>query len=142
MLLKRRLLQAPGARLTPDDWGMENAMTTTQQQTTLRQGKAASRIRGRRQTLSAAKIEKELRSFLPKLQPTSREMYPYQLPTGYGILWIAPCDGAIRTRFEDVPTVAPVGTSLNPYSGKWNFEGLDTIADLGSALFWIGRIAI
>jgi hypothetical protein len=142
MLLKRRLLLAPGARPTPDDWGKENAMTTSQQQTTLRQGKAASRIRGRRKTLSAAKIEKELRSCLPKLQPTAREMYPYQLLTGYGILWISPCEGAIRTRFDVIPEVAPAGTSLNPYSGKWNFEGLDSIADLGSALFWIGRIAI
>jgi hypothetical protein len=95
----------------------------------------------RRKTIPAVRIEDALKTCLPSLQATEREMYPYRLPTAYGTLWISPCDGAIRTRFEEVPPTAPCGTSLNPYSGKWNFECLDDDADVGRAIYWIERIA-
>lgn len=95
----------------------------------------------RRKTIKAQRIEDALKTSLPRLQPTPREMYPYHLPTILGTLWVSPCDGAIRTCFEVVPEVEPVGTSLNKYSGKWNFEGLDDDADVGRAIYWIGRIA-
>lgn len=116
-------------------------MSTTQKQAVSRQDKASIRGWRRRKSLPAAKIEAALRRCLPQLETTPREMYPYQLPTIFGILWISPCDGAIRTRFEDVPSAETTGTSLNPYSGKWNFECLDDDADVGRAIYWIERIA-
>ncbi len=87
-------------------------------------------------TTSAARIEDALKTCLPGLQHRAEH-----LPTRLGTLLISPCDGAIRTRFEEVPPAAPCGTSLNPYSGKWNFEGLDDDALVGRAIYWIERIA-
>jgi hypothetical protein len=92
-------------------------------------------------TIPAARIEDALKTCLPGLQHTPAAMYQYHLPTELGTLLISPCDGAIRTRFEEVPPAAPCGTSLNPYSGKWNFEGLDDDALVGRAISWIERIA-
>ncbi len=91
-------------------------------------------------TISTARNEDALKTCLPGLQATERYSYPYHLPTQLGTLWVAPCDGAIRICFEAVPTAAPCGTHLNPYSGKWNFEGIDTDDDLSTAIHWIGRI--
>jgi hypothetical protein len=103
----------------------------------------AAKGRSRRwRGIPADRIEADLKACLPRLQPTPQEMYPYKLQTGLGVLWISPCDGAIRTRFEKVPIEEPVGASLNKYSGKWNFEGLDDTARLVSAIFFIGRIAL
>lgn len=92
-------------------------------------------------TISAAGIENALKACLPGLTPTGTCMYEYKLPTALGKLLISPCEGAIRTRFEDVPPAAPSGASLNPYSGKWNFEGLDDDTLVGRAIYWIERIA-
>jgi hypothetical protein len=92
-------------------------------------------------TIPAGRIEDALKTCLPGLQHTPEAMYQYHLPTKLGTLLISPCDGAIRTRFEEVPPAAPCGTSLNPYSGKWNFEGLDDDALVGRAIYWIERIA-
>lgn len=92
-------------------------------------------------TISAARIEDALKTCLPGLQRREEHLcYQYELPTKLGTLLISPCEGAIRTRFEDVPPVAPCGTSLNPYSGKWNFEGLDDDALVGRAIYWIERL--
>ena len=93
-------------------------------------------------TIPAARIEDALKTCLPGLQHTPEAMYPYHLQTAFGTLLISPCDGAIRTRFEEVPPAAPCGASLNPYSGKWNFEGLDDDSLVGRAIYWIERIAI
>lgn len=46
----------------------------------------------------------------------------FALDTVHGRLRLFPYAEAIRTRFEVVPKVPPAGTSLNPCSGKWNFE--------------------
>ena len=93
-------------------------------------------------TVPATRIEDALKACLPGLQHTPDAMYPYCLPTKLGALLISPCDGAIRTRFEEVPPAEPCGTRLNPYSGKWNFEGLDDDSLVGRAIYWIERIAI
>jgi hypothetical protein len=92
-------------------------------------------------TISAARIETALKTGLPGIQYNGGH-YQYHLPTKLGTLWISPCDGAIRTRFEEVPPAAPCGASLNPYSGKWNFEGLDDDSLVGRAIYWIERIAV
>ena len=91
-------------------------------------------------TISAARINDALKTCLPGLKATDRFSYPYELPTKLGKLLISPCDGAIRTSFEDVPLAAPCGTHLNPYSGKWNFEGLNDDSQVGRAIYWIKRI--
>ena len=92
-------------------------------------------------TIPAARIEDALNTCLPGLQHAAGAMYQYHLQTAFGTLLISPCDGAIRTRFEEVPPAAPCGASLNPYSGKWNFEGLDDDSLVGRAIYWIERIA-
>ena len=92
-------------------------------------------------TIPAARIEDALKTCLPGLQHTPEAMYQYHLPTKLGALLISPCDGAIRTRFEEVPPAAPCGAPLNPYSGKWNFEGLDDDSLVGRAIYWIEKIA-
>lgn len=91
-------------------------------------------------TVPAARIEAALKTSLPGLQHTPEGMYPYHLQTAFGELHISPCNGAIRTRFEEVPPAAPCGASLNPHSGKWNFEGLDDDSLVGRAIYWIERI--
>ena len=92
-------------------------------------------------TIPAARIEEALKASLPGLQQTDRYTHPYYLPTTLGTLLISPCNGAIRTRFEEVPPTAPCGAHLNPYSGKWNFEGLDDDSLVSQAVYWIERIA-
>ena len=93
-------------------------------------------------TIPAARIEDALKTSLPGLQRRGEHLcYQYHLPTKLGTLLISPCDGAIRTRFEEVPLAAPSGASLNPYTGKWNFEGLDDDSLVGGAIYWIERIA-
>ncbi|MBN8474515.1 hypothetical protein [Sulfuritalea sp.] len=93
-------------------------------------------------TISASRIEGALKTGLPGLLRRAENLcYQYELPTKLGTLLISPCEGAIRTRFEDVPPAAPCGASLNSYSGKWNFEGLDDDALVGRAIYWIERIA-
>lgn len=49
-------------------------------------------------------------------------LYAFRLETKHGLLRLSPGGTSIRTRFDDVPATAPSGASLNPYSGKWNFE--------------------
>ena len=94
-------------------------------------------------TIPAARIEDALKTGLPSLQGRAEHLcYQYRLPTKVGTLLISPCDGVIRTRFEDVPPAAPCGTSLNPHSGQWNFEGLDDDSLVGRAIYWIERIAV
>ena len=117
-------------------------MNISEQQRSSKPEAAAKRRSRRWKGIPADRIEADLKACLPRLQPTPQEMYPYKLQTGLGVLWISPCDGAIRTRFEKVPIEEPVGASLNKYSGKWNFEGLDDTARLVSAIFFIGRIAL
>ena len=93
-------------------------------------------------TISAARIEDALKTCLHGLLRRAEHLcYQYELPTKLGTLLISPCEGAIRTRFEDVPPAAPCGAPLNPYSGKWNFEGLDDDALVGRSIYWIERIA-
>ena len=96
----------------------------------------------KRKTISAARIEDALKTCLPGLILRGEQhVHRYELGTKLGLLYLSPCDGAIRTCFEDVPPAAPCGTSLNPYSGKWNFEGLDDDSLVGRAIYWIERIA-
>jgi hypothetical protein len=96
----------------------------------------------KRKTIKAKRIEDALKACLPGLLPReSGAIYGFELDTKLGKLYLSPCDGAIRTRFEDVPVAAPCGTSLNPYSGKWNFEGLDDDSEVGRAIYWIERIS-
>ena len=93
-------------------------------------------------TVSMSRIDDALKTCLPGLVRRAEDLcYQYELPTILGTLFISPCEGAIRTRFDEVPPAAPCGTSLNPYSGKWNFEGLDDEAAVGRAIYWIERIA-
>jgi len=93
--------------------------------------------------IPAARIEDALKAGLPGLQHRAEHLsYQYHLPTKLGTLLISPCDGAIRMRFEEVSLAAPCGASLNPYSGKWNFEGLDDGSLIGRAINWIERIAV
>jgi len=97
----------------------------------------------KRKTIPAARIEDALTTALPGLRRRAEHLcYQYHLPTKLGTLLISPCDGAIRTRFDEVPSAAPCGASLNPYSGKWNFEGLDDDTLVGQAIYWIERIAV
>lgn len=93
-------------------------------------------------TIKAADIEKALREeFGDKiLQSADGFCYKLRLFTKLGTLRISPCDGAIRTVFDEVPKCEPIGAPLNQYSGKWNFEGIDEVHQLGRALHWIGRI--
>lgn len=94
-------------------------------------------------SIPAARIKDALKTSLPGFQHHAEHLgYQYHLPTKLGTLLISPCDGAIRTRFEEVPPAAPCGASLNPYSGKWNFEGLDDDSLVGRAIYWIERIAV
>ena len=94
-------------------------------------------------TIPAARIEDALKTGLPGLQRCAEHLcYQYYLSTKLGTLLISPCDGAIRTRFAVVPAAAPRGASLNPYSGKWNFEGLADDRLVGRAIYWIERIAV
>lgn len=96
----------------------------------------------RPKTIFATRIEYAFKICLPGLLPHAEYLcYQYELPTQLGTLLISSCEGAIRTRLEDVPPAAPSGASLNPYSGKWNFEGLDNDALVGRAIYWIERIA-
>lgn len=92
-------------------------------------------------TISADRIENALMACLPGLTLAGTCMYEYELPTALGKLLISPCEGAFRTRFEGVPPAATSGASLNPYSGKWNFEGLDDDTLVGRAIYWIERVA-
>jgi hypothetical protein len=117
-------------------------MSISEQQRSSGPKTVTSRRPRRWKAIPAERIEADLKACLPRLQPTPQEMYPYKLATGYGVLWICPCYGVIRTRFEEVPIDEPAGASLNKYSGKWNFEGLDDTARLVSAIFFIGRIAL
>lgn len=49
--------------------------------------------------------------------------YGMHLDTIYGGLRLSPGEDSIRTCFDVVPKVHCLsGASLNPYSGKWNFE--------------------
>lgn len=49
--------------------------------------------------------------------------YGLRLNTIYGGLRLSPGENSIRTRFDTVPKVHCLsGASLNPFSGKWNFE--------------------
>jgi hypothetical protein len=50
------------------------------------------------------------------------EYRSFVLNTIYGPLRLYPRESAIRTRFDAIPPIHPTGPSLNPYSGKWNFE--------------------
>ena len=92
-------------------------------------------------TISADRIENALMACLPGLTLAGTCMYEYELPTALGKLLISPCEGAFRTRFEGVPPAATSGASLNPYSGKWTFEGLDDDTLVGRAIYWIERVA-
>lgn len=58
------------------------------------------------------------------------------ISTRYGGLRLFPCETAIRTCFDTVPSVNPAGAPLNPYSGKWNFEfgAKPTVEELDLAL--------
>jgi len=94
----------------------------------------------RKITKTSAFIAESLIEAIPELQTTARQMYPYSLDTLLGKLWISPCDGAIRTCFDVVPPIEPVGAPLNKYSGKWNFEGLEDNSDIGRSIHWIKRI--
>lgn len=97
----------------------------------------------KRKTIPAARIEVALRACLPGLTLRGEQhVHRYELRTKLGPLYISPCDGAIRTFFEEVPPSAPCGAPLNPYSGKWNFEGLDDDSLVGRAIYWIERIAV
>jgi hypothetical protein len=59
-----------------------------------------------------------------------------------GTLLISPLRGRHPDALRGRATGAPLArTSLNPYSGKWNFEGLDDDALVGRAIYWIERIA-
>lgn len=87
-----------------------------------------------------AAIQRALIDRFPQLSATRGALYGFRLDTKLGPLALHPADCAIRTRFDEVPLAAPVGAPLNPYSGKWNFEGLDDAADVGRALDWIGRL--
>ena len=92
-------------------------------------------------TISADRIENALMACLPGLTLAGTCMYEYELPTALGKLLMRPCEGAFRPRFEGVPPAATSGASLNPYSGKWNFEGLDDDTLVGRAIYWIERVA-
>lgn len=93
-------------------------------------------------TIPKATVEAALRAAFPQMTERAGGLvHQFSLNTAFGPLWVSPCDGAIRTCFEEVPPAAPAGTHLNPYSGKWNFEGLDDDSQLGRALYCIGRIA-
>lgn len=49
--------------------------------------------------------------------------YGMHLDTIYGGLRLSPGEDSIRTQFDEVPKVHCLsGASLNPFSGKWNFE--------------------
>lgn len=54
---------------------------------------------------------------------TDADMGRLYLMTIHGRLRLSPYASAIRTQFDKVPDVRSLmGASLNPYSGKWNFE--------------------
>lgn len=52
----------------------------------------------------------------------SGDHYGFRLETMYGLLRLCPGETSIRTMFDDIPDTPPPGASLNPHSGKWNFE--------------------
>lgn len=89
-----------------------------------------------------AKIEKAVLSLGAQRSAKETGIYPFWVETIHGRLWISPCATAIRTRFDSIPREAPWGTSLNRFSGKWNFEfGLQpTESEINAAIFSIQAI--
>lgn len=99
----------------------------------------------RRQTpKQAAAFKKKVTDTLLALGAVERDdHYGLHLNTIYGGLRLSPGEDSIRTMFDVVPPVAYIsGASLNPYSGKWNFEFSMTPcqADLDRAIDDIKRI--
>lgn len=71
----------------------------------------------------AERLEAACRAMGATTGPSYTEGYrQLQIETIYGLLYLMPNDEALRTRFEVVPKTDPGGTSLNRFSGKWNFE--------------------
>lgn len=99
-------------------------------------------MRRRKVINTQAVVLKAIQEAFPGIVVRPGCTHGYQLHTTLGDLWVSPCNEAIRTCFVDVPAQAPAGTSLNPFSGKWNFECLDTAADLARAIEAIARIVV
>jgi hypothetical protein len=79
-----------------------------------------------------------LRTFGAQLDPTERRMY--QIETRLGTLRISVWDDMLPCVFDEVKRAAAElgsGTRINPFSGKWNFDGgLTHTQDMGDlALF-------
>lgn len=86
----------------------------------------------------AAQFRKEAEAMLARLGAVLVDpdrMYPYSLQTYAGELRISIDDDSLMCRFEDVEKAKEERYSrlyglddrLNPFSGKWNWHGLDCL---------------
>ena len=87
-------------------------------------------------------LTKRLRKAVPGIRVSNKFIYPFEIDTVHGSLGIVVRDGAIRTRFDQVPAEAPQGAPLNRFSGKWNFEFLLGADDAQRAVEAIAAVAI
>lgn len=73
-----------------------------------------------------------LRTFGAQVDPTERRMY--QIETRLGTLRISVWDDMLPCLFDEVKRASAElggGTRINPFSGKWNFDGgLDHEGDM------------
>jgi hypothetical protein len=85
----------------------------------------------------AAAFSKDARAFLDSLARVAQEDPPkYDVATMAGRLHITIYDDWLACRFDDVQSaVVQVRNGvLNPYSGKWNWHGLDVVPDFKRAM--------
>lgn len=86
----------------------------------------------------AAQFRKEAEATLARLGAVlvdPERWYPYSLQTHAGELRISIDGDSLMCRFEDVPkakeelysSLYGLDDRLNPYSGKWNWHGLDCL---------------
>jgi len=85
-----------------------------------------------------AAFRQAVTEFLKSKGAVEDDWYDLRLPTRAGPLHISVWDYAIMTRFSDVEKgkqfTASIGSSCNPFTGKWNFHYENSVAALKPAV--------